>query len=87
MISKTTAESIVEISNKIEDCKEAIRVLSGKGKERGFVVNVFRNGNDEGVTVDLDIPLALETLKRQLAIYEKKQVAVNGQAVKEGKTE
>jgi prefoldin subunit 5 len=85
MITKTTAESIVKISNEIDDCKEAIKVLSGRGKGPMTVLfHVFKNENDEGVTVDLDLPLALETLKRQLAICEKKQVAVNGKAVKEG---
>jgi hypothetical protein len=50
-------------------------------------IHDIKTARQDSVTVDLDLPLALETLKRQLAIHEKKQVAVNGKAVKEGKTE
>ena len=83
MISVNTAKKIYGIYEQIEDCKKALALFKEKQKPQYPIINVSRNGDDEGISILLLHNLAKEAVEKQLAALQGEYQALNKIALKE----
>ena len=83
MVTKETAERIAEICNEIEDCKQILTVLKGKGKCVSHFLFVAKNEKDEGITLSLSRGHALSIAEQELENLNTKYASLNKTALKE----
>jgi hypothetical protein len=86
MIGRNTAEKLVALCEEIENCEAALKILKGRAHGLVAIMNVAKNmGDDEGVTIEIRLPVALATVEQQLAEYKEEYAALNAKAAKEAK--
>ena len=82
MISKETAEKLYDMCDAIGDCKKALEAYK-KNSEISHLSAYFNPDDGDSITVFLSRAVAIEAMKKRLAVLKAEYKALNEKAIEE----